>query len=498
MITSHHQIFRPIGVVLFAILIGFVCIEPAVSDDLTVRPVDTGAALPNPGMGWVFHHYDNAIYGYGEPLGHGYDGREFPGLSVVYLRLAWSHLEPREGEFNWSILDSIIQRYARAGVRFALRLTVFEGVVDQGTPQWMRDAGCPGFMVKPYDVECWEPDYSAPFFLEKLANFLNAAGKRYANHPDLDFVDVGTLGIWGEGNPIHHKYPVSVLKQHIDLHRQAFPNALLVANDDWASTFRFPDIPESRDIPVYHDDPLVTQFVFDEGLTLRDDTINVYPDPKLNYSDYRAKDFWPIRPVILEMGHYEYAKKVGAWGGERYYQAVEDYHASYTSIHADPIVFLKENADLIHQINMRLGYRIRPVEVSFPSVVDKKEGVAIRSSWVNAGVAPCYGGGHPIWTLIDEDRNIAAVLADETFDCRELEQADDPNQLQPKEHTRHFQLSPRLKPGEYTLCVSLGNLTGQPIIAMPLPALLQQEDGMPLRLRQPDALRYPLGKIQIK
>ena len=49
---------------------------------------DNGAVLENPGMGWVFHHYDNALETYGPPLGPGYVAADFPGCTVVYLRRA--------------------------------------------------------------------------------------------------------------------------------------------------------------------------------------------------------------------------------------------------------------------------------------------------------------------------------------------------------------------------------------------------------------------------
>ena len=31
------------------------------ADNVVVRPVDPGTALENPGMGWIFHYYDNGI-----------------------------------------------------------------------------------------------------------------------------------------------------------------------------------------------------------------------------------------------------------------------------------------------------------------------------------------------------------------------------------------------------------------------------------------------------
>ncbi len=129
-------------------------------DRVTIHPADTGVALENPDMGWVFHHFDNTLRGYGAPLGPGYDGREFPGLTVAYLRLGWSYLEPREGQFNWSVVDTPAQRYIAAGKKIAFRITCYEGDDAQpyATPKWVRDAGAKG-----YDLgKCWEPDYDDP------------------------------------------------------------------------------------------------------------------------------------------------------------------------------------------------------------------------------------------------------------------------------------------------------------------------------------------------
>jgi hypothetical protein len=72
---------------LTALVIAAVVAYP--QDNRTVvRPRDTGVALVNPGMGWVLHHYDNSIRTYGLDLDPSDTVDEFPGASVVYLRLA--------------------------------------------------------------------------------------------------------------------------------------------------------------------------------------------------------------------------------------------------------------------------------------------------------------------------------------------------------------------------------------------------------------------------
>jgi hypothetical protein len=113
-----------------------------------------------------YSHYDNALETYGPPLGPGYVAADFPGCTVVYLRVPWSVLEPSENQFRWSALDTVIQRYVAVGKSFALCFTCFEGTPHQGTPNWIRLAGAKGYEVFADGRMAWEPDYEDPSPLE--------------------------------------------------------------------------------------------------------------------------------------------------------------------------------------------------------------------------------------------------------------------------------------------------------------------------------------------
>ena len=43
---------------------------------------------------------------------------DFPCLNDIYLRLAWSYLEPEEGVYNWVVIDSIINRWVTTAFHF--------------------------------------------------------------------------------------------------------------------------------------------------------------------------------------------------------------------------------------------------------------------------------------------------------------------------------------------------------------------------------------------
>jgi hypothetical protein len=460
---------------------------------VVVRPADTGKALRNPGMGWVFHHYDNAINKYGTHLEPSDTVDDFPGASVVYLRLAWSYLEPEEGRFNWAILDTPAQRWIAKGFQIALRISCSESSPDQpyATPKWVQEAGAQGFRFTPRkgvdpNGSHWEPKYDDPVFLAKLDRFLAALAARYDGSPEVAFIDVGSFGVWGEGHTgssTRLPYDARTVRLHLDLYRKHFKRTLLAVNDDFSN--------QGRGLEVIH-------YARELGMTLRDDSILVECGDRAYHHAYLADLFWPQLPVILEMEHYGHSVNRGCWqDGSLYLKAIEDYHASYASVHWWPREFLEKNRELVDRINLRLGYRIQLLEASWPAEVSRSEPLLVGYRWRNVGVAPCYRGGYPAITLKDAKGGIAAVFVDEEFDVRTLP-VGAPGKAEPvgrevrpisqaSRPLAAFRLPPRevLKPGTYDLFISVGSRTGTPEIMLPLP----EDDGQ---------RRYRLGVITIK
>ncbi|MGQ9881829.1 MAG: DUF4832 domain-containing protein [Armatimonadota bacterium] len=459
-------------------------VSGAVAQDgwVTVRPQDTGEALVNLGMGWVLHYYDNIPQNYGSRLEPSDTVDDFPGLSVVYLRIPWSYIEPEEGRFNWSVLDTPAQRWIAKGKQIALRITCSESWLRWATPEWVCRAGAKGYDFDPgvgvkEGGAYWEPDYDDPIFLQKLDNFLAALAKRYDGSPEVAFIDVGSLGVWGEGHTFastRREISLETFKKHIDLHLKHFKRTLLVANDDFC--FRGAGPMKQEDETIH--------YAWEKGLTLRDDSILVQGGENAYFHASMAQAFWRNRPVILECEHYGPSKERGYWqDGSKYLQAVEDYHASYVSIHWWPREFLEENRALIDKINRRLGYRLRLMEVSWQKQVKVGGRWDLRWRWSNGGVAPCYRGGYPAVTWKDEKGGIVAVLVDEGLDVRDLPN-DAPEGAEAIESRASFALPFQLKPGKYSVYVSVGTLTGTPEIALPLPG----NDGQK---------RYLIGEVEV-
>lgn len=466
--------------------------QAAQQDRVVVKPQDTGAALINPGMGWMFQHYDNNIRRYTVDLDPSDGVDEFPGVSSVYIRLAWSYIEPEEGKFNWPLVDTAAQRWLTKGKKVAFRFSCSESGKDQpyATPEWVRKAGAKGYTFSPgkgivEGAPSWEPDFDDPVFLAKLDNFLAAAAARYDGNPEVAFIDVGSFGVWGEGHTgssTRLPYSAATIRRHIDLHRKHSKRTLLAANDDFSNHGRgIETIGYARRL----------------GLTLRDDSILVQGGPQAYHHAWMAPLFWPELPVVLEPEHFGGSRDRGHWqDGALFLKAVEEYHASYATVHWYPREFLSANRELVDRINRRLGYRLQLLEASYPRQVKAESEFTVGYAWRNGGVAPCLPGGYPAITLKDSKGGIVGVFVDEEFDMRSLP-VGEPDAAPPiSRGTKSLNQASRplvayrlppahiVKPGVYDVYISVGTRTGTPEIALPLAG----DDGR---------RRYKLGSMTV-
>lgn len=484
---------------------------------MVVRPFNTDEALINPGMGLYYYQYSNRLWGYGSQEEPGDTLDWFPGVSTIYFRLPWCELEPEEGEYRWDLIDTYAANWIAKGKRIAFRITCCENRFEYATPKWVFDAGakCRAYNMHDFsthwtDVTLYEPDYLDPIFLKKFENFLRALAAHYDGKPYVDFIDVGSFGLWGEGHTFYTtkldtKQTCEIVKIHMDLWRKCLPNSYLVICDDTGAGTE-----ESvNDNWLVKPDSEAMQYARAHGIGFRDDSVMVWKPPKSLQRDNWARLFAPTLPVVVEHDHYVLTQHSRSWSDYWFLRSVVDYRASYMSIHGFPRQYLKERAGILKEVNKILGYRFELRQVTYPKEVKIGEKVKINARWANVGVAKCYRGGFCAWSLLNDKGEVAWQFTDGKNNFDRLTPAyDDGGEKTysfddfvrfgctsevPRRNDgvlRHLaqdgitfgERIPTIKPGEYTLCVSVGQLDGVPTIALPL------EKGSQDR-------RYPIGKI---
>jgi len=450
----------------------------------TVYPKDHGGALVNPDMGWTMHFYSNVLAHYGSKLEAWDTLDDFPGVSTVYLRVPWVAVQPEEGRYTWEILDTPAQRWTDKGKKVAIRITATENWMTQATPQYVFDAGAKKYQAYDY----FEPDYSDPVFLEKVDEFVRVMAERYDGNPNIAFVDIGHFGMWGEGHtvitsPVHGKtWDIETQKKIIDIYCKHFKKTRLCISDDFVGDSE----PGSRFA--------ISDYAFSRGVTMRDDSILVQKAPKHWFHSEMAQLFWPTMPVILEHEHYNGAKKRGCWDKDLLLQSIEEYHASYMSIHSWPRVLLEENRDVIDKINRRMGYRIHAQSIAYQKSIQKNESFLVQWNWQNVGVAPCYPGGYPCFTLKDDQGGIVSVMVEAGFNVKSMPPAE-AGKAPVSKVTSEFIVAKQMddpkgpffrscKPGVYDVYISVGQLDGTPVLELPY----HNDDGKK---------RYKIGTITL-
>jgi hypothetical protein len=354
---------------------------------------DSTRVCNNPHKGWCIHYYDNSIRNYGNRLAPDDSLDDFPGLNDIYLRLAWSYLEPEEGQYNWVLIDTIINRWVNRGHTISFRITCKETEMVYATPEWVRKAGARGkFIEHPeLDLKAWAPDYDDPVFLAKLENFHKAFASRYDNKPWVEYIDIGSIGEWGEGHTAFSGWkdvPVNVVKKHIDLYKRCYKRSVLIISDDFIGQR---DTDDGSDYEIY-------RYCLAEGLGFRDDSGNVAWYKKLGFgpSCIRSPEIfnkvYKSIPVVLESDHYGDALKLGMWNkGAGFEKAIHETHATIIGFHYYPREWLNENYALACHLANLCGYWYFPKFVMMPDTLRTgSDRNYIRITWENHGVAPAY------------------------------------------------------------------------------------------------------------
>jgi len=116
-----------------------------------------------------------------------------PDVDGVLLEVPWNVLEPQEGRFNWSPIDTVLSQAATYGKKVSLIL----GAGWQ-TPAWVYADGARAYKFL-WDKSNWGPPLCTPtsipvpwdaIFLSKWADLVTAAGNRYDSSETIASVKV--------------------------------------------------------------------------------------------------------------------------------------------------------------------------------------------------------------------------------------------------------------------------------------------------------------------
>ena len=126
-----------------------------------------------------------------------------PLIRLAYIPVYWDELEPEEGVYDFAALEERCNfaQWREDKVHLVLRL-VLDTPADEAhmdIPQWLYDKmGGAGTWYDCGYGKGFSPDYTNETLIREHRELIQELGKRYSQDPQLAYVELGSLGHWGE------------------------------------------------------------------------------------------------------------------------------------------------------------------------------------------------------------------------------------------------------------------------------------------------------------
>lgn len=371
--------------------LGVLSVEKAEAASVVVTPTELTGVLKNPGKGWVLYNGSGNL-----------TAQTTARASVGYNRFNWIDLEPTEGNYNWSIIDSAIATYASYGMKFAFGVMA-DNTCSAGqyiTPQWVFADGAASTTGTVSDCNGSKlrttPVWNDPIFLAKYRAMLTAIAARYDGSPDIAWINVLSYGNWGElGASSYFQGSKDISEsdfqsKHLQMFLDVFSKTQLIAITngglfsnafDWAvqqgmglQRCGIPDNSDGSEVtPAYGHAPGVIEWTGSW-------TANHYSTSTLATDDAVAK------------ASYE---NMGQWG-------------------SDAVAFLTDEQAYIDSEQNKLGYHFVLTSATVPGAITNGTTYQTSLTWNNKGLNYSYEPMRFAYALLDASNNVVAKYFPDT------------------------------------------------------------------------------------
>ncbi|MGQ9573827.1 MAG: DUF4832 domain-containing protein [Thermoguttaceae bacterium] len=366
-------------VVAVAVLMQLVWLGPVRAGDDWVRvvPQETDEILANPAMGWQTFHRTAP------------QDKSLPAWipsTVHYARWGWGQLEPEQGQIDYAFLDGVLRQTREAGQTLAFRVMCCSTTPRQPYhPGWLRQTGGRIIRTQRRDGPSVEiPDLDDPKILGPHLDFIRRLGARYDGHPDLDHVDLGSVGWWGEwhmSGATNATMPtLETQRKIVDAYLAAFkrtPLLMLIGGGE------------------------MLKYATARGTGWRADCLGDMGGFSKTWNHMRmaypkmlpaasAMDTWKTSPVAWETC-WDMRKWVAeGWPLRFIFNYALALHGSYINNKSAPLPEGDQVRAELERFLRRLGYRLVLRELRHPAEVQAGQNLPVAMKWQNVGSAPCY------------------------------------------------------------------------------------------------------------
>lgn len=363
----------------------------SINTKTTYTPAHSNNVLINPLMGWA----PSAKYsGYSQPH------------SLVYANLYWKDIEPNKGVYEFDNIEKIFnfKHWKSKNVKFIIRVVLDYPNKDNELtiPKWLYDEmNQDGTWYDiPYGTG-FSPNYENKTLIKYHEKLIKALGERYNNSDNIAFIQLGSIGHWGEWHtydeedltlPFPNKTTCDTYVSH---YLKYLPNKILMMRRPFS-------IAKENNLGLFND-MLGNEESTNEFISWVN---NGYYNDLLDTDEPEMKDFWKNAPSGGEFG-----------GGNDGLQHLDDSSINTTvnQIEKTHITFIGPNCpadqgdeykDNFDTILKTLGYRFALKDISYNKTLKPNKYLDLDINIENEGVAPFYFDWPIKIVLLDKANNI--------------------------------------------------------------------------------------------
>jgi len=330
--------------------------------------------------------------------------------TLVYADLTWRDFEPQEGQFDFAAFEQRNQfaRWRAEGKRVVFRFVL--DIPDSGEhldiPDWLFEKieGDGDFYDHEYG-KGFSPNYANPILIAYHQKAIQALGERYGQDDFIAYIELGSLGHWGEWHiksdtNIRTLPDQSIRDQYVSHYLNAFPNTYLLMRRPFM-------IAQDHLIGFYNDmtaDPESTetwlewiQYGGEYSQTGEVQALAALPDQ------------WQIAPIGGEQTSSMDPNQIY---GEFLSATIDLLQRSHTTfISPNGAYNIKAGSELqpgIDRILATIGYRLYIPDARIPDRIMFGKTIPLRFTFANSGIAPFYYN----WTITGYVFDMENILID--------------------------------------------------------------------------------------
>ncbi|NLG34854.1 MAG: DUF4832 domain-containing protein, partial [Lentisphaerae bacterium] len=318
-------------------------------------------------------------------------------FTLVYANLTWAEFEPKKGVYDFESFEKAnhFDRWRAEGKRLILRF-----VMDM--PGSKKHMDIPGWLDKltgkkgkAYNVSYgrgYLPNYKHPEMIAAHKRAIQALADRYDDDPFVAFVELGSLGHWGEWH-IYYKLGSMPEEDVRDQYAQHYVDAFKRVKLMMRRPFNFA---AKNNLGLFNDtagEADATEKWLDwiaSGGDYEDEEGGLSPMP----------DGWKVAPVGGELGSDTSAKRLLGRDFEQTMSLFERSHASWIGPHSF-VESVEKDGPLqaaLDRLLRTVGYRLR---VSNAQLRVEDGEAALTVTLENDGNAPFYFGWDAVVRVTD-------------------------------------------------------------------------------------------------